>query len=397
MPKLLQINTTVNTGSTGRIAEDIGKIAIGRGWDSWIAYGRGNPESSSNLIRIGNDLDMHIHGLGTRLFDNHGLASRQVTKKFLRQVEKISPDIIHLHNIHGYYINYPLLFDFLKKWGGPVVWTLHDCWPFTGHCAHYAFVQCNRWKIQCHNCIQTHRYPATYGLDRSKLNYLDKRNSFRGLKNLQLVSVSNWLKDELSKSFLKDYPAITIYNGIDLSVFQPSATNKHDGKKIVLGVASVWDERKGLDDFIKLRKVLPEAYDIMLVGLNKKQLKDLPDGIKGIMRTDNIMELVQLYSDAAVYFNASKEETLGMTTLEALSCGTPAIVYNYTACPEVITPDTGFVVDNIQTASEKIKAVLENSPFSENACRERVINSFDKNNNYLKYMDLYESMYKSKQ
>ena len=177
MPTLLQINVTANWGSTGKIAEDIGRIAIEAGWESWIAYGRGNPHSQSKLIRIGSDFDMNLHGLQTRLFDNHGLASNKATKHFIKQIKAINPDIIHLHNIHGYYINYEILFDYLKEWGGPVVWTLHDCWPFTGHCAYYEFSNCYRWKSRCYDCPQIKSYPASLCYDRSTKNFFDKQES----------------------------------------------------------------------------------------------------------------------------------------------------------------------------------------------------------------------------
>ena len=204
--KVVQINVTANWGSTGRIAEDIGKMAILNGFDSIIAYsGRGN-DSASKLIPIGNSLDTWIHGMKTRLLDKHGLSSKQATINFIDKLKKIKPDLIHLHNIHGYYLNYPLLFNFLKEWGGPVVWTLHDCWAFTGHCAFYTYSQCTKWQNQCFKCPNKSCYPASLLMDRSYKNFINKKDSFLGLKNLTLVSVSKWLEQEVSKSFLKDYP-----------------------------------------------------------------------------------------------------------------------------------------------------------------------------------------------
>ncbi|WP_286332856.1 glycosyltransferase [Duncaniella freteri] len=395
MPLLLQINVTANSGSTGKIAEDIGSLAIEKGWDSWIAYGRGTPKSLSNLIRIGNNWDMRIHGIETRLFDNHGLASRHTTKDFIKVIDKLNPDLIHLHNIHGYFLNYPLLFDFIKHWGGPVIWTLHDCWTYTGHCSHYSYVGCNKWQNCCNNCIQKNRYPASLWLDRSMRNLDCKKDAFLGCKNLHIVTVSDWLQQEVRKSFLKDYYITTIYNGIDTSVFQPKQSATKNSKKIILGVANVWDSRKGLDDFIELRKKLPDNFSIVLVGLSQSQIKGLPKGIIGMQRTESIGQLVELYSMADVYVNTSVEETLGMTTIEAMSCGTPAIVYNSTACPEVIENKFCSVVkqeDIDSLANAVIKTISQSNDSIVEVLRQWVDTNFNKDKNYKKYIDLYESM-----
>lgn len=392
---LLQINVTANWGSTGKIAEDIGKLAIRKGWDSWIAFGRGTPQSASNLVRIGNNLDMHLHGVQSRLFDNHGLASRGVTRAFIKRIEEISPDIIHLHNIHGYFINYPLLFEFLKNWGGPVVWTLHDCWPFTGHCAYYDFVQCNRWQSKCHNCPQLKSYPASIWLDRSYKNYNDKKTAFSGVSNLTLVPVSDWLRQELSKSFLCTYPAVTIHNGVDTSLFRPIEQKQiPTDKKVILGVASVWDKRKGLDEFVKLRRLLPDNYSIFLIGLSKKQISTLPDGITGIRRTNSVDELVHLYNLADVFVNPTFEDNFPTTNIEALACGTPVITYHTGGSAEAIDGNTGFKVAyrNINEMADRIIQVCTNSTFSPADCRRRATNLYDKNKAFSKYFDLYNSL-----
>ena len=270
MHKLLQINVTANWGSTGRIAEGIGECAINNEWESWIAYGRGTPKSTSNLIRIGSDLDMYFHGVQTRIMDNHGLASSSSTKAFIERIKKIKPDLIHLHNIHGYFINYKILFNFLKEWGGPIVWTLHDCWSFTGHCTHYTYNGCNLWQTHCHNCPQLCQYPASFLIDRSSKNFEDKRTSFADLKKLTIVPVSNWLANELEKSFFSRYPIHVIHNGIDLKSFR---CHNYKRNKSILGVASVWSDRKGLDEFGLLRQLLPSDYEITLIGLTQKQIR----------------------------------------------------------------------------------------------------------------------------
>lgn len=394
--KLLQINVTANWGSTGKIAEDIGKIAIGEGWESWIAYGRGNPKSESNLIRIGNDFDMRLHGLQSRLFDNHGLASKTVTRKFISQIKEISPDVIHLHNIHGYYLNYPILFDYLKSWGGPVVWTLHDCWPFTGHCAYYDYAKCDKWKTGCNRCPQQKNYPASLWRDRSKTNYVDKKESFLGCPNLTLVPVSDWLKVELSKSFLSEYNAVTIHNGIDVDVFNPIQYTSFDtDKKVVLGVASVWDKRKGLDEFIKLRRILSDDYEIILIGLSESQIASLPEGIKGIRRTESVEQLVSLYNRANVFVNPTLEDNFPTTNIEALACGTPVITYRTGGSPEAIDSETGMVVDcqDIEGLAQGIKAICDSLSLAiSEKCRNRAVSLYDKNIVFKKYLKLYKDL-----
>lgn len=394
-PKLLQINVTANWGSTGKIAEDIGKLAIDSGWESWIAYGRGNSKSKSHLIRVGNNLDTMMHGLQSRFLDNHGLASKKATKHLLEQAKILKPDIIHLHNIHGYYINYPILFDFLKKWGGPVVWTLHDCWSFTGHCAYYSYQKCNKWMTGCHNCPILHSYPASIWKDRSIKNYNEKLSNFTHHPNLHIITVSDWLKGEVQKSFLKNYPVQTIYNGLDTTIFAPQPIKTIDStRRVLLGVASVWDKRKGLDDFIKLRKLLPSYYEIILVGLSLNQISKLPSGITGIRRTENVKQLVNLYSMADIFINPSVEETLGMTTIEAMACGTPAIVYDSTASPEVVNKEFCKIVEpnDIQGLLTAINNTENKSVMMIEKLHNTVMSKFEKQNNYNKYIQLYESL-----
>ena len=398
---LLQINSVVNCGSTGRITEEIGQTAIAANWKSYIAYGRNDRTSKSELIKIGSDWDIKMHGIQTRLFDRHGLASKKATKRLVQKIENIKPDIIHLHNIHGYYLNIEILFCFLKQANIPVVWTLHDCWPITGHCSHFSFIGCEKWKTQCYNCPQKKSYPASYLLDRSKKNYHLKKELFTSLPNLTLVPVSNWLSDLLKESFLKDFPVKVIHNGINTDVFKPS----HDSffrkkyqlgnKTILLGVANVWSQRKGLNDFIELSKRLNSDYQIILVGLTKKQIKILPHNIMGIVRTESIKDLVHFYSNADIVLNISYEETFGMTTIEGFACGTPGIVYNSTASPELIDNSTGIVVEkgDINGLIEAIHQIKNKGKkaYTE-ACINRANDLFNKKDCFMEYINLYNSL-----
>lgn len=405
MPKLLQICVEGNTGSTGTIAESIGQLVMNIGWDSYIAYGRYPRPSKSKLIRIGSDLEVLLHGIETRIFDRHGLGSRRATKKLVKQIEDIKPDIIHLHHIHGYYINMVILCKYLSKAKIPVVWTFHDCWSFTGHCGFFDFVGCEKWKTECNNCPQKREYPASLFFDRSKENYYLKKELFTSIADMVIVSVSKWLDNLVSQSFFKSNKHTYIYNGIDIEVFKPSNNvnpvrskyNLH-GKYVILGVASTWERRKGLSDFIELSKLLNQDEVIILIGLDQKQKTSLPRNVIGLSRTENKMELVDLYSASDVYLNLSVEETFGLTTAEAMACGTPVIVYNRTASPELVNINTGIVVekndfDGLIKAMEIIRG--KGKDYYSAACRTRVVENFNENDRFNEYINLYEEMIKS--
>ena len=390
MPTLLQINVTCNSGSTGKIAEQIGSLALKYGWKSYIAFSRGNPNSESETILIGNALNMYWHGFESRIFDNHGLSSRRATENFIRQIETIKPDIIHLHNIHGYYLNYKILFEFLKKYNRPIVWTLHDCWAFTGHCGYFTMANCYKWKTQCFDCPLKKDYPKSFLFDRSRQNYIDKKESFTGLRNLHIVSVSNWLNEIVKESFLNYANLHVINNGIDISKFSPCEKNKN-GKYAILGVSNVWDERKGLYDFFKLRKLLPEDFSITLVGLTKEQLKNLPEGISGITRTESQSELAQLYGKSNVFVNTTYADNFPTVNIEALASGTPVITYKTGGSQEAIDEKTGIVVPqgDISQLIAAIKTLRQSSLKSEE-CRRRAEQFYDKDIVFSKYLNLYE-------
>lgn len=395
MPKLLQINSTVNWGSTGKIAEQIGTRAMANGWESYIAYGRYANPSQSKIIKIGSKWSLFLHLIESILLGNHGLASRVATKKLIKQIEKIKPDIIHLHNIHGYYINYKILFEYLNSTNIPVVWTLHDCWSFTGHCAHFDCYNCEAWKIQCQNCPALNAYPKTI-IDTTRDTYILKKDLFVKNNNLYIVPVSLWLESFIRNSFLKDKKIQTIHNGIDLSAFSPQPPKGNISANTILGVASQWSKQKGLDDFIIMRKLLPEdKYNIILIGLNDKQIKNLPTGITGIRRTQNTQELAQYYSSATVFINPTYSDNYPTTNLEAMACGTPVITYRTGGSPESICNETGFVVEQgdvsgIITAIQEIEA--KGKDFYSDKCRKHAMQYFDKDKCFAKYIQLYNEI-----
>ena len=352
--KVLLINSVCGIGSTGKICGALAEEYAAQGHEAVIAYGRDDtvPDRyKAYAHRIGTDLDVKVSALRTRLLDDHGFANEGATRKFLKWAEDYDPDLLWLHNLHGYYIHVGLLFDWIKSRPHmQVKWTLHDCWAFTGHCAYFSRAACEKWKQGCAFCPEKRNYPGSLLLDNSRNNYLRKKIAFTGIKNMTLIVPSHWLENLVKQSFLGDYPVEVRYNTVDTNVFQPTPGNfrqKHglEGKTLVLGVASVWDHRKGLADFLELRKLLDDDHAIVLVGVNEQQKNSLPEGILGITRTHDPRELAEIYTAADVYVNPSREETFGMTTLEAISCGTPAIVYRGTACEEVVEQYGGIAVE----------------------------------------------------
>ena len=403
--KLLQINVAANWGSHGRIAEEIGLEAMAQGWESYIAYGRYANPSKSHIVKIGDLFDHCLHGAQSLLLDRHGLASCGPTKKLIREIEQIKPDLIHLHNIHGFYLNYPILFRYLSTVDIPVVWTLHDCWAFTGHCAWPIHGHCDRFQEQCCHCpLQSKGYPKSFLLDRSRSNFKLKKRYFRSLQDLHLVTVSRWLEQQVRLSFMQDMDIRTIYNGLDTEVFRPSGTpptSVTDGHPLVLGVCNAWYDWKGLDDMAALREILPDDYEVMVVGVNEDQMHRLPEGITCIRRTDSVSQLAEIYSQADVFVNPSKVESFGMTTAEALSCGTPSIVYDTSACPEVVDNLTGRVVP-LGDVNALAKAVMEicslpGRKAMRQACRERAIRLFNRQDRYKEYLQLYNEVLQNHQ
>lgn len=403
MKKLLQINPTVRLStSTGKIMREIGEMAVSAGWESYIAYSGardGIPPHSSKLLPVGNRFDLLFHFLATRLFDAHGLVSRRATRKLIERIREIDPDIIHIHNIHGYFLNYPELCRYLAESGKPVIWTVHDCWLYTGHCYHYASAGCDRWMTECHDCPCKTRFPASYGLDRSSRNFRLKKKWFTSIPNLTLVVVSDWMKAELAKSFLSAAPCLTIHNGIDTQVFAPNS-NAHGlpaGKAVYyLAVASIWLPEKGLGDLAKLSAMLAPDEQLVIVGkMTKSQRRSLPDGIVAIERTANVETLVGLYSGATALVNPTWQDNYPTVNLEAISCGTPVVTYRTGGSVESIVPDTGFVVEqgNVEGLYARLQDIRKQDREQwRRSCRDHALRNFDKRLALDGYLKLYESL-----
>lgn len=403
---LLQIDSCLGVGSTGHITESIGNLAVSEGWNCFIAHGaRYVGKSNMCSMQVVTKLGEYLHYVKGLLFDNHGLNSTKETKKIIAKIDAIKPDIIHLHCIHGYYLNYKILFEYLNSLQIPIVWTFHDCWAFTGHCGYFLSSNCYRWKVKCYNCPLKKEYPKALLFDRSTKNQELKKELFLKNKNMVIVPVSYWLESIVKKSFFFNQPNIkikTIYNGVDLDVFQPSKNTQKIRDKyslgdtfVLLACATVWDKRKGINDYIKISSLLPPQMKIVLVGVSAKVKATLPPSIIALPRTESLNELRDWYSTADVVLNLSYQETFGLTTVEGFACGTPSIVYNVTASPELLTQETGYIcplgdVDSVLSAINLIKS--KGKKFYSKKCRERAELYFDSKKQFLNYISLYKQL-----
>jgi len=407
--RILQINTYYDFGSTGSIVKDLYDWQVKNNFDAYVIFGRKigaqKFEQNNNIFYVNKKNTFYMTRFLTYILGERSFYLKKNTKRIISLIDKINPDIVHLHNMHGYYINIKILFDYLKEKKIPVVWTFHDCWPFTGHCAHFHEVNCEKWKVKCEKCVLKRSYPKSLIFDTSEKQYRLKRSLFNSIKNLYIITVSNWLNNLVQQSFLKEHKIKTIYNWIDTDVFYPRESNfksKYglNNKKIILGVASVWTKRKGLDDFIKLAKLIDDEYIIVLVG--KKSKIKLPDNIIWINNISSREKLAEIYSSADVFVNASVQETFGLTTAEALACGTPSIVYNITACPEVLGKDgfCGDVVEksDISSLYKSIKKIIKNGKEHYRLnCIKRVNELFNKEVLLNEYISIYKRAYYSKE
>ena len=374
--KVLFINSVAGFGSTGRIAADQCRKLMAEGHECVLAYGRDKANCDDiPTVCIGSKLDYQIHGVMSRVLDNHGFASKMSTRKFLQWAEEFDPDVLWLHNIHGYYLNVAQLFQWIKSRPEMrVKWTLHDCWTFTGHCAYFDYAGCDRWMTGCHNCPQKKTYPASMLLDNSKHNFAKKRELFTGVKDMTLITPSAWMADLVKKSFLKEYPVEVVYNTINTDIFKPTESDfreKHglENKKIILGVASIWEKRKGLQDLLRLADLVDDRWHVVLVGrIPEDQKTELPANVLWVSRTDSPRELAEIYTAADVLVNPTYEDNYPTVNLEALACGTPVITYRTGGSPESLDETCGIVTERDPQALWK---AVQMAAFSSEACLQR--------------------------
>ena len=394
--KILMINSVCGIKSTGRICTDLAAMLTKRGHEVKIAYGReAVPEIYQKYaVRIGTNTDVKLHGLKARMADASGFGSTAATKRFIRWVKTYDPDIIHLHNLHGYYIDVRMLFSYLRKCGKPILWSFYDCWSFTGHCAHFDFNECDKWQTECHNCKFLEEYPKSF-VDNSKRNYRVKKELFTGIPNLQIIVPSAWMQRKVGMSYMKDYPCRILPNGIDTACFYPRENDIKsqygiEDQKLLVGVSSIWQKMKGIDYLNRLAETLPkDQYRLLLVGSCGKGVEIHPDILR-VDHTNSVDELCQLYTAADVFVNPTLQETQGLTTIEAFACGTPGVVFRAGGAAECIDDTCGFAVEkgNFDALLQSVVKICETS-YSAQAC----IAKADTYNNdicYSAFMELYE-------
>lgn len=393
--KIVQINSVCGVGSTGRIAVDLSEVMNKNQIENLIIYGVGE-SSYANSMKFGNTINIRSHQIQTRLFGKHGFYSTRNTYKIVNFLKAYKPDIVHLHNIHGHYLNVGVLFHYFKENKIKVIWTFHDCWPFTGHCAYFDIANCYKWKSGCHTCPQKKEYPITWFLDRSKDNWNSKKMNFTNIENLTIVTPSDWLKKLVRQSYFKDFPIKVINNGIDLNIFKPTKSDLREkynlhGKFVILGIFSVLNDRKGGKYLIDLANKLQKEIHVVILGLSIPK-EDLPQNVSLLERTNNTNELAQIYSMVDVFVNPTLEDNFPTVNLESLACGTPIVTFSTGGSPESIDENTGIVVD--KDINELIRAVLSiksrGKAFYTDNCVKKARDLYCKHKKYEEYIELYK-------
>ena len=388
--RIAQINATCGAGSTGKICISVSELLSENGVENYIFYSSGSSDYPLGR-KYANEIAIKMQTLVSRIFGNYGFEAKIATKKLINKLEKINPDVIHIHNIHSHNCNLEILFKYIKKKNIKVYWTFHDCWTFTGYCTHFDMIGCEKWKTECNNCVQ-YRYFSWF-FDRSKYLFNKKKQLVLGI-NLTIITPSEWMAGLVKQSFLKDYPIKVINNGIDLNIFKPTKSNFREkynlkDKYIILGVAFGWGKRKGLDIFIELSKRLDNSYQIVLVGTDDNVDKELPQKIISIHRTQNQNELAEIYTAADLFVNPTREENYPTVNMEAIACGTPVVTFNTGGSPEMLDSTCGTVVEknDIDGIYNEIKRVCETHPYSKDDCLKRA-ERFDKNLRFTEYLNL---------
>ena len=419
--RIFYVNTFFSAGGSARVVGGISEELRRGGHDCMIAAARGTEPSGRRTLRVGSRLSVCFNAAVARIADNDGFMAHRATRRLVDAIERYSPDVVHLHNLHGYYVNVELLFDYLRRSGKRVVWTLHDCWAMTGHCPCFSTASCEEWLSGCRSCVLMHEYPKCFFGGRSAENFRLKKSLFTGIDNLTLVVPSRWLASIVSRSYLSDYPLRIIPNGVDTMRFRPVESDFRSrygigSRTMLLSVASSWVGRKGFGCLAELAKMLDDSYAIVVIGITEAQRRLLPEGIVALPAIGSDELLAQAYSAADLLVNLSTEESFGLVTLEALACGTPVVVYDATACPEPLMPvfepladghhakpfcsaeaaiDCGVVVDMRRGVAGVAEMVSSGAwrTISKEACRRHAL-GFDAHEVYSRYIALYDELNK---
>lgn len=363
--RILFINCVCGVGSTGRIVTDLMQQAKNHGHTVKVACSTVEPilgVEPEEVFVVGSKLDYYAHNILSRITDHEGLFSKLATKKLIKQIRDYDPDVVHLHNLHGHWINYELLFGYLAKEKKKVIWTLHDCWAFTGHCSHFSTLKCEQWKTHCSYCKGLKSYPMCYGKGDVSRNFDRKKAAFTSIKDLTIVTPSEWLAGLVRKSFLYSSNVKVIHNKIDMTIFKPTESGFRkkygiENSTVILGVSNVWSREKGFNDFLKLRELLDDRFSLVMVGLTQNQLSVIPDGIIGIQRTHSVSELAEIYAAADVFLNLTYQDNYPTVNLEAIACGTPVISYKTGGSCEAFDEKSGIVIE--QGAVEEIPHAIQ--------------------------------------
>ena len=394
--KIVQINSICGKGSTGKICVGISKVLCGQGIENYILYSSGHSNYPYG-IKCAEPLPK-LQALLSRVLGNYGFNSRIATKRLIQELERIAPDVVHLHNLHGHNCDLKMLMEYFREKRTRLVWTFHDCWAFTAYCPHFVMAGCEKWKTGCHRCSQ--RRSFSWFFDRSRWLYEKKKQAFSGL-DLTIVTPSQWLADLVKESFLKEYPVTVVNNGIDLSVFKPTPSDfrqKHgirEDQFLLLGVAIGWHPRKGADVFMRLaRRLDPDKFRIVMVGTDDAMDAQLPENIISIHRTANQAELAEIYTAADLFVNPTREDTFPTVNMESIACGTPVLTYRTGGSPEILDEKTGMVVDcgDEEALFEAIVRIGMDSPFNHENCRIRAF-IYDENRKFREYSKLYTSFF----
>lgn len=397
--KVVQINTVCGFGSTGKICVGISKVLCSKGIENYILYASGETDYPYG-IKCAEPLPK-LQALRSRILGNYGFNSRKATKRLIEALERIGPDVVHLHNLHGHNCHLEMLMGYFREKGTKLVWTFHDCWAFTAYCPHFVMAGCDKWKTGCHHCVQSRGF--SWLADRSSWLYEKKRSAFSGL-NLTIVTPSKWLAELVKESFLKDYPVVVVNNGINLDVFKPTPSDFRkkysipEEKCILLGVAIQWGVRKGVDVFIRLAKRLdPEKFQIVMVGTDDNVDRQLPENVISIHRTANQAELAEIYTAADLFVNPTREDTFPTVNMESLACGTPVLTFRTGGSPEIIDEKTGMVVDcdDEEALYNAILDMKRNSSNYREECRDRGL-TYDENSKFCEYEILYKELVRGK-
>lgn len=395
--KIVQINAVYHFSSTGRTTEDMHLFLQKEGIDSYV-FCINEDKPGAGLFRMGNRLDHKAHAFLSRFTGLRAYFSKPATRQLVRHLDKIHPDIVVLRNLHTNFIHLPMIMTYLANNNIKTIWVLHDCWAYTGGCTHYTVRQCFRWQTECQNCPWKGDNTSWF-IDRSKKVFADRKMYFGAIKDLTIVGVSDWVTNEAKKSFLKDNAQriLRIYNWIDLDVFYPRDTadlkNKHslsENDFVILGIAQIWSENKGLSLFLEMARTFPQTKVIMVGTLDAT----LPDNIIHVDAIDNTDLMAQYYSLADVLVNFSQQETFGKVAAEALACGTPVIANNNTAQPEVVG-DCGYVISNNskEECFASIRKIMEQGKNSySKKCVERARALFAKDDRLNDYLNLFKQI-----